>query len=44
KCQKACEFDAIKVVDNLASIDPEKCTNCGKCVEVCPVKVIHICG
>lgn len=42
KCQKTCEFDAIKVTDNLASIDPEKCTNCGKCVEVCPTKVIKI--
>lgn len=44
KCQKTCEFDAIKVTDNLAAIDPEKCTNCGKCAEVCPTKVIKICG
>ncbi|MEG0753073.1 MAG: RnfABCDGE type electron transport complex subunit B, partial [Angelakisella sp.] len=26
KCQKTCEFDAIKVTDNLASIDTSKCT------------------
>lgn len=41
-CEKACEFDAIHVSDNLALIDYEKCTNCGKCAAVCPVKVIEI--
>ncbi|MCJ7834140.1 RnfABCDGE type electron transport complex subunit B [Cuneatibacter sp. NSJ-177] len=39
-CQKNCEFGAVTVTNNLASIDPEKCTNCGKCAEKCPVKVI----
>ena len=42
KCQKTCEYGAIIVTENLASIDYEKCTNCGKCVEVCPTKVIHM--
>lgn len=41
RCQKTCEADAIKVDKNLASVDPEKCTNCGKCIEVCPTKVIR---
>ncbi|MDF2540303.1 MAG: putative rane protein [Herbinix sp.] len=41
-CEKACEFDAIHVQDNLAYIDYSKCTNCGKCVGVCPVKVINL--
>ena len=36
KCVKNCEFDAIKVENFLAVIDPEKCTACGKCKEVCP--------
>lgn len=40
-CEKVCEFDAIKVVDNIAHIDPEKCTNCGKCAEKCPKKIIQ---
>ena len=40
KCEKACEFDAIHVVDNCAFIDREKCTQCGKCIEVCPNDVI----
>lgn len=39
-CEKKCEFDAIHVVDNLAVIDPDKCTGCGACVEACPKKII----
>ena len=40
-CTKQCEFDAIHMEDNLSVIDYEKCTNCGKCAEKCPVKVIQ---
>lgn len=39
-CVKQCEFDAVHVENNLAYIDPEKCTNCGKCAEKCPQKII----
>lgn len=39
-CEKVCEFDAIHVVDNIAIIDYDKCTYCGKCVEKCPKKII----
>ncbi|MCP1101118.1 electron transport complex protein RnfB [Aequitasia blattaphilus] len=39
-CEKACEFDAVKVVDNIAHIDADKCTNCGACAEKCPKKII----
>ena len=39
-CTRQCEFDAIHVDQNVAHIDYEKCTQCGKCVEKCPVKVI----
>lgn len=34
-CEKKCEYDAIKVIDNVAVIDYEKCTGCGACVEAC---------
>ena len=34
-CEKACENGAIKVVDNLATIDYDLCTACGKCKEAC---------
>lgn len=39
-CEKQCEFDAIKVIDNVAHIDTTKCTQCGKCAEKCPKKII----
>ena len=40
-CTKVCEDGAITVENNLAHIDYAKCTNCGKCAEKCPVKVIQ---
>lgn len=40
-CEKKCPNGAIKVADNHASIDYEKCTNCGECRNACPVKAIH---
>ena len=39
-CTKQCEHDAIHVDANLAHVTYENCTQCGKCVEKCPVKVI----
>lgn len=39
-CVKACEFEAVTVENNLARIDYAKCTNCGKCAQKCPTKVI----
>lgn len=40
KCERTCEFGAIAVENNLAKIDPEKCTGCGACVQACPVHAI----
>ena len=40
KCEKACKFEAIKVEDNHAMIDPEKCKNCGLCAKECPTGAI----
>ena len=39
-CEKTCEHDAIKVENNLAQIDYSKCTNCGRCADKCPQKII----
>ncbi|MCR4989501.1 MAG: RnfABCDGE type electron transport complex subunit B [Lachnospiraceae bacterium] len=41
-CVKACQFDAIKVVDGIAVVDKEKCKACGKCVEACPRHLISL--
>jgi Na+-translocating ferredoxin:NAD+ oxidoreductase RNF subunit RnfB len=39
-CEKACMYDAIHIVNFCASIDYKKCTDCGKCFDECPTKVI----
>ncbi len=36
KCERTCPAKAISIVNDVAVIDPEKCTVCGKCVEACP--------
>ena len=41
-CMKNCPTQAIKVVDNLAVIDYEKCVNCHLCAMNCPVGCIKI--
>ena len=39
-CVAACKFDAIHVIDGVAVVAKEKCTNCGACREACPKKLI----
>ena len=39
-CEKACHTGAIKVENNLASIDYSLCDGCDACVEKCPRKII----
>lgn len=39
-CVKACPHQCITLVDNLARIDYDCCTNCGVCVAKCPTKAI----
>lgn len=41
-CVTVCKFDAIKVVNGLSIVDPEKCTGCGACAEVCPKNIISV--
>ena len=40
-CEKVCDYDAIKVENNIASIDYEKCVDCMVCAEKCPTKAIY---
>lgn len=39
-CVKNCESQAITVENNLAKINQELCTGCGKCAEKCPRHII----
>ena len=41
-CVKACEFDAIHVVDGIAVVDKEACKACGKCIAACPKHLIEL--
>jgi len=40
KCEKNCPNGAIKVIDNLATVDYSLCTGCGICADVCPTGCI----
>ena len=39
-CTRVCESGAMEFSGTLAHVNPELCTECGKCAEKCPVKVI----
>ena len=39
-CVNTCKFGAISIKDGKSVIDPEKCKNCGMCVQVCPYQAI----
>ena len=39
-CTKACQYDAIHVVDGVAKVDSEKCVGCMSCAAACPRGII----
>lgn len=42
-CVRACPFDAIRISkDRVVRIIDEKCTACGRCVDICPQHIIHL--
>jgi electron transport complex protein RnfB len=41
-CVTACNFDAIHVVNGLATVDYDKCVGCGACGDICPRNIITI--
>jgi Na+-translocating ferredoxin:NAD+ oxidoreductase RNF subunit RnfB len=41
-CVSACKFDALSIVDDLATVDYEKCTGCGACSKACPRNLIEM--
>ncbi|MBN2445119.1 MAG: RnfABCDGE type electron transport complex subunit B [Phycisphaerae bacterium] len=40
-CSKACNFDALHMVDDKPVVDYDKCTGCGACVTACPRNLIE---
>lgn len=40
KCVRECPFDAVRFVNNKASINKELCINCGLCFSICPINAI----
>ena len=41
-CVKACQFDAIHIVDGIALVDENKCTACQACIKSCPQHIITL--
>lgn len=41
-CVRACKFDAIHVIDDVAVVDRDKCVGCSACVKACPKNVIEL--
>ena len=39
-CVKACQYDAISVVDGIAKVDKERCRGCMACAAACPRSLI----
>jgi len=42
-CKEACQFGALTMTpEGLPKVNPERCTGCGKCAQVCPRSVIQL--
>lgn len=41
-CVSACEYDAIRIIDGIANIQPGMCRACGKCITACPNGLISL--
>ena len=41
-CTEFCQFDAIKMFDDMANVDFEKCMGCGVCSSKCEQEAIHL--
>lgn len=40
-CVRACEFNALHIIDGVAVVYKDNCVACGACIEVCPKNLIE---
>jgi len=41
-CERACNYDAVHVINGLAVVDYDQCVGCGACAKACPRNVISM--
>ena len=41
-CERACQFDAMHVINGVAQVDRSKCVGCGACVDTCPKSIVKL--
>jgi len=41
-CTRACDYDAIRLIDGLATVDYQKCIGCKACAAACPRNIISM--
>ena len=41
-CVRACQFDAMHIVDGVAKVNRDKCVGCGACVDICPKSIVKL--
>lgn len=40
KCEQACEYDAVEIVDGVPQVHEDRCNGCGACEYKCPALVL----
>lgn len=41
-CTNACAYDAIHIINSIATVDDNKCIGCGACAKACPNGILEI--
>ena len=41
-CVRACQFDAMHIVNGIAQVKRSNCVGCGACVDVCPKNIVKL--